>query len=151
MTPHLKPGMRIDFIRDDMPPLKSPNTDLIGAWLAVGGELLDEENFHDTVEETPNGVRRQVIWSVKGDKLARIGDEELAFEEFRRRWLSDEWRRDNPSNLVTVLKSMRDFTVSLKSWLQTQKPCALIRKGNRHVVIHPDLPEERKQKLLASL
>jgi hypothetical protein len=148
---HLKAGMRIDFIRDDMPPLKSPNTDLIGAWLAVGGQLLDEENFHDTVEETSAGVRRQVVWSVKGDVLACINGEEVTFEEFRRRWLSEEWRKENPTHWITIQRAQRDFTVSLKTWLQTQKPCALIRKGKRQVVIHPDLPEAQKQKLLNQL
>jgi hypothetical protein len=148
---HLKVGMRIDYIRDEMPPLKSPNTDLIGAWLAVGGQLLDEENFHDTVEETKDGIRRQVVWSVKGDVLADCNGEQISFQEFRRRWLSDEWRAQNPSHLITTLKSQRDFTVSLKTWLQTQKPCAIIRKGKRHVVIHPDLPADKKEKLLAML
>lgn len=147
----LKVGMRIDYIRDDMPPLKSPNTDLIGAWLAVGGQLLDEENFQDTVEETKSGIRRQVVWSVKGDVLAVCNGEQVSFEEFRRRWLSDEWRAQNPGHLITTLKAQRDFTVSLKTWLQTQKPCAIIRKGNRHVIIHPDLPADKKQKLLAML
>jgi|694.fasta_scaffold10753_11 hypothetical protein len=148
---HLKPGTRIDFIRDNLPPLKSPNTDLIGAWLAVGGQLLDEENFHDTVEETSDGVKRQVVWSIKGDVRARIGDEDVSFDEFRRRWLSDEWRAANPLHWITIQRAQRDYTVQLKTWLQTQKPCALIRKGNRQVVIHPDLPEEKKAKLLAAL
>lgn len=147
----LKVGMRIDFIRDNMPPLKSPNTDLIGAWLAVGGQLLDEENFHDTVEETKDGIRRQVIWSVKGDVPANCGGEQLSFEEFRRRWLSDDWRKEHPEHLVTILKSQRDYTVSLKDWLKQQKPCALIRRGKSHVVIHPDLPEDQKQKLISQL
>jgi len=147
----LKAGMRIDYIRDNLSPLKSPNTDLIGAWLAVGGQLLDEENFHDTVEETTDGVKRQVIWSVKGDVFARIGNEEVSFEEFRRRWLSDEWRADNPTHWISIQRAQRDFTVTLKTWLQTQKPCALIRKGKRCVVIHPDLSEDKKAKLLAQL
>ena len=147
----LKTGMRIDYIRDNLPPLKSPNTDLIGAWLAVGGQLLDEENFHDTVEETTDGVKRQVIWSVKGDVLASLNGEEVNFDEFRRRWLSDEWRAANPLHWITIQRAQRDHTVALKTWLQTQKPCALIRKGKRCVVIHPDLPEEKKAKLLAQL
>lgn len=147
----LRIGQQIDYIRDNLPPLKSPNTDLIGAWLAVGGELLDEENFHDTVEETSDGVKRQVIWSVKGDLPARVGGEEVTFEEFRKRWLSDEWRAANPRHWITIQRAQRDFTVQLKTWLQTQKPCALIRKGNRHVVIHPDLPADKKAKLLAAL
>lgn len=147
----LRIGQQIDYIRDNLPPLKSPNTDLIGAWLAVGGELLDEENFHDTVEETSDGVKRQVIWSVKGDLPARVGDEEVTFEEFRKRWLSDEWRAANPRHWIAIQRAQRDYTVQLKTWLQTQKPCALIRKGNRHVVIHPDLPADKKAKLLAAL
>jgi hypothetical protein len=147
----IKAGMRINFIRDNLPPLKSPNTDLIGAWLAVGGQLLDEENFHDTVEETSDGVKRQVVWSVKGDVPAMVGDEEVSFEEFRRRWLSDEWRAQNPKHWISIQRAQRDFTVTLKTWLQTQKPCAIIRKGNRCVVIHPDLAEDKKAKLLAQL
>jgi phage FluMu gp28-like protein len=124
---------------------------LIGAWLAVGGQLLDEENFHDTVEETTDGVKRQVIWSVKGDVPARINGEEVNFEEFRRRWLSDEWRAQNPLHWITIQRAQRDHTVALKTWLQTQKPCALIRKGNRYAVIHPDLAPERKAKILSQL
>ena len=147
----LKAGMRINFIRDNLPPLKSPNTDLIGAWLAVGGQLLDEENFQDPVVETRDGVKRQVVWSVKGDVPAVVGDEEVSFEEFRRRWLSEEWRAQNPKHWISIQRAQRDFTVTLKTWLQTQKPCALIRKGNRCVVIHPDLAEDKKAKLLAQL
>ena len=143
--------MRINYIRDSLPPLKSPNTDLIGAWLAVGGQLLDEENFHDTVEETTDGVKRQVIWSVKGDVFASVNGEDVSFEEFRTRWLSDEWRAANPLHWITIQRAQRDHTIALKTWLQTQKPCALIRKGKRCLMIHPDLSEEKKAKLLAQL
>jgi len=41
--------------------------------------------------------------------------------------------------------------VRLKAWIRDEKPAVLIRRGNRVAVIHPDLPEAKKAKILAEL
>jgi len=147
----LKAGQRIDFVRDDLPPLKSPNTDLIGAWLNSGGELLKEEPHSQTVEDTQSGPKMVTTWLVNGDVKAEFGSEQIDFEEFRKRWLSVEWCRENPEHPISYMRAFRDNMTKLKDWIKTQKPSVLIRRGKRVAVIHPDLPEARKNQILAEL
>jgi hypothetical protein len=139
------------MLRDNLPPLKSPNTDMIAAWLGCGGALLAENNYEDTVEEAPEGTKRQVTWLVDDAVKVTIGGETVGFEEFRKRWLSDAWRRDNPENWISILKSVRDKAVWMKTWIKEQLPWIKITKGQRSVVFHPHLDETRKRKLLAGL
>ena len=147
----LKSGQEIHIVRDNLPPLKSPNTDMIAAWLGIGGALLAENNYEDSVENTPDGPRRQVMWAVDGDVKVTLNGEVLHFDEFRRRWLSDAWRAENPQHWVTVLKSVRDKAVWMKTWIKQQPPWIKITKGNRTACFHPDLPEDKKRQLLAGL
>lgn len=147
----LKAGQRIDFVRDDLPPLKSPNTDLIAAWLNSGGELLSEEPHSQTVEQTQTGPKLVTTWLVNGDVKVEYGTEEVDFEEFRKRWLSIEWCRANAEHPIAYMRAFRDNVTKLKDWIKTQKPSVLIRRGKRVAVIHPDLPEARKNQILAEL
>jgi hypothetical protein len=147
----MKAGQRIDFVRDDMPPLKSPNTDLIGAWLTCGGELLEQDPYSCTVEDTPAGPKMTTTWCEIGDKPVSFGTETVDFEEFRKRWLLPSWCDDNPDHPISYLRLYRDNSNKLKGWVKSQKPAVLIRRGNRVAVIHPDLPEARKAEILAEL
>jgi hypothetical protein len=147
----LKIGQRIDFVRDNLPPLKSPNTDLIAAWCGIGGRLLDDNNYEDTVEETGTGTVRQVTWAVNGDVKVAVDGVEIDFEEFRRRWLSESYHAENPRCLVTQLRRVRDKAVSMKTWIKGEKPWVKITKGKRFVTFHPDLDDARKAKLLKEL
>lgn len=146
-----KAGQRIDFIRDELPPLKSPNTDMIGAWLSSGGELLREEPHSQTVEQTQSGPKLVTTWLVNGDVKVEFGSEQVDFEEFRKRWLSIEWCSANPDHQISYMRAFRDNREKLKDWIKTQKPSVLIRRGKRVAVIHPDLPEARKNQILAEL
>jgi hypothetical protein len=147
----LKIGQRVDFVRDNMPPLKSPNTDMIAAWCGIGGQLLDENNYEDTVEETGSGTVRQVTWAVNGDIQVSIGGVLVGFEEFRRRWLSESYQAQNPDCLVTRLRRVRDKAVAMKTWIKSEKPWVKVTRGKRSVVFHPDLDDQRKAKLLKEL
>ena len=147
----LKAGQRIDFVRDELPPLKSPNTDLIGAWLACGGELLKQEPHSQTVEDTLSGPKLTTTWLVNGDVQVDFPGERIDFEEFRKRWLSVEWCQANADHPISFMRAFRDNITRLKDWIKTQKPSVLIRRGKRVAVIHPDLPEARKNQILAEL
>lgn len=147
----MKAGQRIDFVRDDLPPLKSPNTDLIAAWLTCGGELLEGDPYSCTVEDTFSGPKMTTTWCVNGDKSVSFGTEEVDFEEFRKRWLAPGWCDENPDHPISYLRLQRDNSNKLKGWVKSQKPAVLIRRGNRVAVIHPDLPEARKAQILAEL
>lgn len=144
-------GQTIDFIRDNLPPLKSPNTDIVGAWFTCGGQLLKEDPYSWTVEETHDGPKQTVTWCVDGDVPVKFGSESVTFAEFRRRWMSSSWCAENPDHPISYMRLYRDNGAKMKTWIKTLKPAVLIRRGGRVAVIHPDLPEARKNQILAEL
>jgi len=147
----MKIGQRIDFIKDHLHPLKSPNTDLVAAWLTCGGSLLKEDPYAWTVEETPDGPKQTMTYHIDGDQPAEVQDEPLTFQEFRRRWMDKEWCDKNDEHPISYMRLFRDNSVKFKAWIKEQKPAVLIRRGSRVAVIHPDLPEARKAQILAEL
>ena len=147
----LRAGQRIDFVQDHAHPLKSPNTDLVGAWLTCGGSLLQEDPYSWTVEDTDAGPRQTMTYHIDGDQVANFNGVSMEFAEFRKNWLSREWCDANPEHPISYMRLFRDNIVKLKTWIKEQKPAVLIRRGKRVAVIHPDLPEARKAQILAEL
>jgi hypothetical protein len=147
----MKIGQQIDFVRDNLPPLKSPNTDLVSAWLTCGGQLLEEDPYSWTVEDTNSGPQQTVTWCMDGGINVKFGAEVVNFGEFRRRWLSPTWCVENPDHPISYMRLQRDNMAKMKAWIKTLKPAVLIRRGGRVAVIHPDLPEAKKNKILAEL
>lgn len=147
----MKIGQRIDFIQDNLHPLKSPNTDLVAAWLTCGGSLLKEDPYSWTVEETPSGPKQTITYHIDGEVNVTNQGEPLSFQEFRRRWMSKEWCETNDEHLISYMRLFRDNSVKFKAWIKEAKPAVLIRRGSRVAIIHPDLPEARKTQILAEL
>ena len=147
----MKIGQRIDFVKDNLHPLKSPNTDIVSAWLTCGGSLLKEDPYSWTVEDTPEGPKQTMTYHIDGDLPVSIQGEAIEFQEFRKRWLDSDWCRANDEHLISYLRLFRDNSVKFKAWIKEAKPAVLIRRGSRVAVIHPDLPEARKAKILAEL
>ena len=147
----MKIGQKIEFVNDNNHPLKSPNTDLVAAWLTCGGSLLREDPYSWTVEETPDGPKQTMTYHIDGGQPVEVQGEALEFKEFRKRWLDKEWCEKNDEHLSSYLRLFRDNAVKFKAWIKEQKPAVLIRRGSRVAVIHPDLPEARKAQILAEL
>jgi len=147
----MKIGQKVEFIRDTIHPLKSPNTDLVAAWLTCGGSLLRDDPYSWTVEDTSDGPKQVITYHIDGDCPVKVQSEEIEFKEFRKRWMDKEWCESNDEHLISYLRLFRDNTVKFKSWIKEQKPAVLIRRGSRVAVIHPDLPEARKAQILAEL
>jgi hypothetical protein len=147
----MRVGQRIDFVKDNLHPLKSPNTDLVGAWLTCGGSLLKEDPYSWTVEETGSGPHQTMTYHIDGDQPVEIQGQRIEFQEFRRCWMDKAWCEENDEHPISYMKLFRDNTVKFKTWIKEQKPCVLVRRGSRVAVIHPDLPEARKAKILAEL
>ena len=135
-------------------PATSKNTQLIAAAVTCGFRLADQGGFRDTIEETDKGPLRRVEWMIDGSsrgqfRTVKQGVEEIEFPEFRERYESDEWCHENPDHPITHLAwGFRAHSLYVDS-VKVSKPCALIRKGNQTAIIHPDLPEEKKRKLLS--
>ena len=147
----MKIGQRIDFVKDNLHPLKSPNTDLVSAWLTCGGSLLKEDPYSWTVEETADGPRQTMTYHIDGSQPVSIQGESLEFQDFRFRWMDRDWCSQNDEHPISYMRLFRDNGVKFKAWIKEEKPAVLIRRGNRVAVIHPDLPEARKAQILAEL
>ena len=135
-------------------PATSATTQLVSAAVTCGFKLADPGGFHHTIEQTDKGPLRRIEWMIDGSsrgqfRTVKNGVEEIEFPEFRSRYESDEWCRENPDHPITHLAwAFRAFTLYGDSVRQS-KPSALIRKGNQTAIIHPDLPEDKKRKLLS--
>ena len=147
----MKVGLTIDFVKDNLHPIKSPNTDLIGAWLTCGGSLLQEDPYSWTVEDSEQGPRQTMTYHIDSGKIADFNGVKMEFQEFRNSWNSREWCDANPEHPISYMRLFRDNMVRLKAWIRDEKPAVLIRRGNRVAVIHPDLAEAKKAKILAEL
>jgi len=147
----MKIGQTVEWLKDNLSPLKSPHTDLVIAWLTCGGTLLKDNSYIDTIEQTQNGPKRTVTWCIDGDVKALFGDNEMDFREFKSKWNDAEWCKKNNDHPIAHHRLSRDNTVQIRDWLKQQKPAALIRRGNRTAIIPADCPEAQKNKILANL
>jgi len=136
-------------------PLTSPNTALIAAALTSGFKLVEPGGFRDTVEQTDKGPLRRVEWFVHGSSRAvfQSGEqrESIEFPEFRRRFESEDWCLKNPDHPIAFLRwSFRAHT-QLQEQIRKLRPAALIRKGNKQIIIPANLPPAKRAKLLSFL
>lgn len=150
----MKIGQTIDFIRDNENPVKSKNTRTIAAALSCGCKFA-ERSFLDTVEQTDNGPKRTVTWNIDGDTKAvfrpNFKEEELTFTEVRKRYEDLEWCTANPDHPISYLRAFNDNLNRLTDFVKQSKPLALIRRGNRMVLIPQDCSQSKKEKFLAML
>jgi len=71
-------------IADDLPPLQSQNSDMAFAFLYDGeGKLADGCNYIDSVEQTPDGPKRQVRWNFNAEHEAIFGSDVIDPEQLR--------------------------------------------------------------------
>jgi hypothetical protein len=137
-------------------PLNSTNTQLVAAALTSGFNLVEPGGFRDTVEQTERGPLRRVEWFIDGAsrgtfKTPSLGDEEIEFPEFRRRFESEDWCLANPHHPIAFLRWAFRAHGQLRDRIRELKPAALLRRGNRQVTIPAGLPEDKRQKLLSYL
>lgn len=149
----LKTGDKIHWVRDELPPLKSPNTDLMVAWVTCGGHLAEGTSYIDAVEQTQFGPKRTVTYLFDGNKTVDFNGIErgVDFETFRKRWLDDEWIAKNADHPIAFLKVVLKNNKIARQWIREQKPGALIRRGNKVGFIPDGCDEVRKQRILESL
>lgn len=137
-------------------PLSSFNTQLIAAALTSGFKLVEPGGFRDTIEQTPEGPLRRVEWFIDGDsrgvfRTAQPGEESLEFSEFRRRFESEKWCLENPDHPIAFMRWAFQALGQLRDRIRELKPAALVRRGNKTIVIPESLPEDKRKKLLSYL
>jgi len=122
-------GQKITFINDNQPPLQSPYTDMVLAWVTCGGTCVKGAEYMDTVQVLPDGTeKRQVTWRIDDTKpiefeLCNGVIDRMNFEEFKRRWMSEDWIRVNLNHPIAYIKVYRDNERKVRDWIKKQKPC----------------------------
>lgn len=150
-------GQRITFIKDDLPPLQSPHTDMVLAWVTCGGSCLKGSEYLDTIQAMPDGTeKRQVTWRIDDSRPVEFDlcdgkKEKINFDQFRKRWMSEEWVQANLNHPIAYLKMYRENEKKIRDWLKRQKPAVLIQRNNKTAIIPADCPEAKKAKILAEL
>lgn len=149
----MQQGKSISYVTDNLPPLKSPNTDMVCAWITCGGQPLAKNSYVDTIEQTASGPRRTVMYCMDGDIRVDFPgiESNVSFEEFRRRWLDDKWLASNTDHPITFLKYFSKNLKQVREWLRDQKPAVLVRRGNRCAYIPADCSEAKTKKILSEL
>ena len=102
-------------------PATSLTTQLMAAAVTCGFKLAESCEFQHTIEQTDKGPLRRIEWMIDGKSRAHFRTVKNGVEEIE----FPEFRA------------------------RQSKPAALIRKGNQTAIIHPDLPDDKKRKLLS--
>lgn len=151
----MKQGKSITFLRDDKNPAHSTNTRIIAGATISGGKFASDSSFLDTIEQTPDGPKRQVTWCMDADALMTFSpnfkEESINFAEFAKRFLSAEWCEANPDHPISYMRAYSEQLNRLRDKLRTMKPMVLIRRGKKHVLIPADADAARREKILSHL
>jgi hypothetical protein len=163
----LKQGQKINFIQDNLPPIKSPNTKLICAWMTCGGKLIDGQQFRYTVEKTDSGEDKlNVTWlmdagvKVEFDSYKPVPGspgmytkekETISFSEFQNRIKDEVWCEENAEHPISYIHFYKENLRKMISFLKKTSPAIKIRTAKGVAVISQDTPEDIKQRILSEL
>jgi hypothetical protein len=136
-------------------PLNASNTRLIADALTSGFRLLEVGGYRDTVEQTDKGPLRKVEWYIDGSSkglfVTAAGREEIDFEEFRRRYQSEQWCLEHCHHPIAFMRWSARHLSELRDKIRDLTPAAVLRRGHRSVTIPANLPQDKKEKLLSYL
>lgn len=154
---------KVTGVHDDMPPHLSPNTRLVAAARAVSFNFGCETPFMDEFDtEAPekhevtwvmDGDQRvEFIWAERGDDGKLVArEEEITFSEFRSRYISLDWCRENPDHPISYMRASNKMHVEMIGWLKNAPRHERIRHGRRTARISTAESPERRAKLLKML
>jgi hypothetical protein len=143
------------FKEEDLPPLKSQNTWMIAAAMTSGIALSSDRPFNDSIEILPNGKQKRVTVWITSPEKAKFDpipvSEEVAPEEFAKRYLSSDWSEKNPNHPIAYMRQFSETYQKLRSFLKDQKPSAIIRRNGKVAVIDANCPQALREKILSML
>ena len=142
------------ILKDDLSPLKSPNTALVAAATTSGIQLSSEQPFLQTVEEVDGKIKRQTIWNLKDMSITfkpNFKEEEITTETFVKRFTDAKWRAENPDHPIAYMAYMHETLNRFKDKIKDNKPLIMIRRGSRIAFIPENATQEVRDKILALL
>lgn len=134
-------GQKVAIVRDNERPEHSANTDLVAAWLTLGGQLTKSGSFQHAMD----GDSRFVQWLVEDNIKCVVDGEEIEWSIFKNRFLDIEWCQAHPESQITAIRAFRDNRRDLVAFAKRIGVGVLKRDNRGHGIVYPDSPEWLKQ------
>ena len=147
MTENTARERKLHVLKDDLPPLKSPNTALVAAATTSGIQLSEDQPFIQT-------LKRQTIWCLKDceiEFLPEFEPEKISTSEFVRRFRDTQWRTDNPHHPIAYMAWMHETNQRLRDKIRLNKALLMVRRGNKIAFIPQGCEASVRDKILALL
>ena len=145
---------KLHVLKDDLSPLKSPNTALVAAATTSGVQLSEDQPFIQTIEGSGDDVKRQTIWCLKDcevEFLPEFEPEKISTTEFVRRFRDIQWRTDNPHHPIAYMAWMHETNQRLRDKIRLNKALFMVRRGNKIAFIPQGCEAAVRDKILALL
>jgi len=153
----MKTGQTYHYLRDEEDPLKSPNTQAIGALLTCGGQLVKEGGYLNAIGTQDGKPTRTVVWVAEEHEIefSAFCGETISTQELLRRWNDRSWLADNLDHPITYLRTYMEKIGKLRDAIRDNPPQLHIQKSGRSAYVSttrgPDgklIPTEKGKKLL---
>ena len=146
----------LHILKDDQPPLKSPNTALVAAATTSGILLSEDQPFLHTIEEdaATGQPKRQTVWCLRDmeiEFMPQFEPERIATAEFVRRFRDPAWRAANPHHPIAYMAWMHETHQRLRERIRDNKALLMVRRGNRVAFIPQGCDAATRDKILALL
>jgi len=157
MIPTTSIERKLHVLKDDLPPLQSPNTALVAAAATSGIALSEDQPFIQTLEGTGaegSVVKRQTIWCLKDcevEFLPAFEPERIATAEFVRRFRDPKWRLANPHHPIAYMAWMYETQQRLRERIRDNKALLMVRRGNKIAFIPQGCEAATREKILSYL
>jgi len=154
MNDHKPIERNLHVLKDDLPPLKSPNTGLVAAATTSGIQLSEDQPFIQTLEGSGDDVKRQTIWCLKDcevEFLPEFEPERISTTEFVHRFRDTQWRIDNPHHPIAYMAWMHETNQRLRDKIKLNKALLMVRRGNKIAFIPQGCDAATRDKILALL
>jgi hypothetical protein len=154
MTESTTRERKLHVLKDDLPPLKSPNTALVAAATTSGIQLSEDQPFIQTIEGSGDDVKRQTIWCLKDcevEFLPEFTPERISTAEFVRRFRDAQWRTDNPHHPIAFMAWMHETNQRLREKIKLNKALLMVRRGNKIAFIPQGCDAATRDKILSYL
>jgi len=154
MTESTTRERKLHVLKDNLPPLKSPNTALVAAATTSGIRLSEDQPFIQTLEGSGDDVKRQTIWCLKDcevEFLPKFEPERISTAEFVHRFRDTQWRTGNPHHPIAYMAWMHETNQRLRDKIRLNKALLMVRRGNKIAFIPQGCEAAMRDKILALL
>jgi len=139
----MKQGTIIQVLKDTEDPVKSPNTDMVMAWVSIGGKL----NAPHSLERVEEDGKPYCTWYIDDTDPVVINREKFHWRDFVKKWNDVDWCKQTDFHPIAVMRAFRDNARDGKRQAKEMAVGLRIRKGDRSITVYPHSPQWLKDEL----